>query len=364
MTKPLTLAIAALATFQIAAQTKPVTKKLLEFGWDEPNTAFMRAHVAEMEQTPFDGTVFTIEARDENGRALNFLGQAWDTRKFSLPELKSSLDDLKATKFRKFTDNFARFDVTPGDVDWFDPFDAVLHNASMTARIAHAGGARGILFDVEPYAFNLWDYSKAKHAKDKSFEEYEAQVRARGRELMTRFQKEYPDIKIFLTFGFTLSEMEVEGNPKGLSAVDYGLLPALLNGMLDAADGQSQIIDGYEPSYAYKTEAQFAESKKICERSMKLVADKDKYAKHYRHGYGIWMDQDWRKYGWNTTDFSKNFFTPETFETSVKLALQHSDEYVWIYTEKPWWWSDAGKKELPKEYEAALQRAKEETSAH
>jgi hypothetical protein len=360
MLKRLTVVMFAIATIPALAQTKPVAKKLLEFGWDEPTTAFMRAHIAEMEQTPFDGTVFTIAGRDEQGKPLDFMGQAWGTRKFSLPELKSALDDLKATHFKKFTDNFLRFDVTPGNVDWFDPFDAVLHNASMAARIAHAGGARGILFDVEPYSFNLWNYSKAKHAKDKSFDEYQAQVRARGRELMTRFQNEFPDIKIFLTFGFTLSHMEIADNPKGLPAIDYGLLPALLNGMLDVAAGQAQIIDGYEPSYAYKTEAQFAESLKIRERSMNLVADKEKYAKHYAHGYGIWMDEDWRKYGWSTTDFSKNFFTPETFAESVRLALQHSDEYVWIYTEKPWWWSPKGQQELPKEYVDALERAKEE----
>src|SRR5438093_1619249 len=35
-------------------------KKLIEFGWDEPDTAFMRAHVREMEKSPFDGCVFHI----------------------------------------------------------------------------------------------------------------------------------------------------------------------------------------------------------------------------------------------------------------------------------------------------------------
>ena len=40
-------------------------KKLIEFGWDEPGTKFMREHIAEMQQTPFDGCVFHVEYKDE-----------------------------------------------------------------------------------------------------------------------------------------------------------------------------------------------------------------------------------------------------------------------------------------------------------
>jgi hypothetical protein len=360
MIKALTLAIGILTSLSALAQTKPTTKKLLEFGWDEPNTAFMRTHIAEMEQTPFDGTVFTIEGRDKDGKTLNFLAEAWGKRKFMSAELKPALDDLKATPFKTFTHNFLRFDVTPGDVDWFDDFSAINSNARLAAYIAKEGHAAGILFDVEMYASPLWDYSKAKHAKEKTFDEYQEKVRSRGREFMTALQGGYPDLKIFLTFGLTLPEMQIEANPKGLAAVDYGLLPAFFNGMLDAATGNTQIIDGFEPSYAYKEQAQFDESKKIRERTKRLVANPEQYQKHYAYGYGIWMDQDWRKYGWDTKDFTKNFFTPAAFEKTVGMALKESDEYVWIYTEKPFWWSPTGPKELPKEYVDALKRAKEE----
>src|SRR5207302_9020804 len=32
--------------------------KLLEFGWDEPDTTFLRSHILQMQQSPFDGCVF------------------------------------------------------------------------------------------------------------------------------------------------------------------------------------------------------------------------------------------------------------------------------------------------------------------
>src|SRR2546429_6820601 len=83
-------------------------EKLIEFGWDEPDTAFMRKHIAAMEQTPFDGTVFHVPG--------DFLWQAWGKRKFSDAELQPALDDLKNTPFKKFTHNFLRFNVAPGDV--------------------------------------------------------------------------------------------------------------------------------------------------------------------------------------------------------------------------------------------------------
>ena len=37
-------------------------KKLIEFGWDEPDTAFLRAHLGEMEKTPFDGCVYLLRS--------------------------------------------------------------------------------------------------------------------------------------------------------------------------------------------------------------------------------------------------------------------------------------------------------------
>jgi hypothetical protein len=74
--------------------------------------------------------------------------------------------------------------------------------------------------------------------------------------------------------------------------------------------------------------------------------------------FGIWMDNDWRNKAWDEKDFAKNHFTPEAFETSVKLALERADEYVWIYTETPKWWTASGVADkLPKAYEDALRRA-------
>src|SRR6266516_4599647 len=110
---------AAFVAVAIAAPLR-AEKKLIEFGWDEPTTRFMRDHISEMEQSPFDGCVFTATAKQRDSGDLSFSGSGWGRRSFPESELKPALDDLKATHFRKFTDNFLRFNVCPGDVDWFD----------------------------------------------------------------------------------------------------------------------------------------------------------------------------------------------------------------------------------------------------
>src|SRR5580765_6044139 len=149
-------------------------KKLIEFGWDEPDTSFIRQHIAEMEKTPFDGCVFHV----------NLTWNGWDTRSFTAEELQPALDDLKATKFTRFTHNFLRFNTAPGKIDWFDDFSAIVHNAKLAAQIAREGHCKGILFDDEQYTFPLFSYRKQRDAEKKSWDEYAAQVRKRGREVM------------------------------------------------------------------------------------------------------------------------------------------------------------------------------------
>lgn len=66
---PLSLAVAALALG--VPRTLPATvthKKFIELGWDIPSTSMLRELWREMEQTtPFDGVMFKVEARDDQG---------------------------------------------------------------------------------------------------------------------------------------------------------------------------------------------------------------------------------------------------------------------------------------------------------
>jgi len=110
-------------------RAKTANKKLIEFGWDEPDTKFMREHQEEMERSPFDGCVFHLEARKAGASKGSFTWEAWGNRAFTEEELLPALDDLKAAEFRRFQENFLRFNTTPAKLNWFDDHAAVLSNA-------------------------------------------------------------------------------------------------------------------------------------------------------------------------------------------------------------------------------------------
>jgi hypothetical protein len=84
-------------------------KKVIEWGWDEPDTKFIRQNIAQMEQFPFDGLVF--HADSSKGGGLTW--EMWGSRKFTLDEFNQAIDDLKTTNFERFTDRFLRVNVTP-----------------------------------------------------------------------------------------------------------------------------------------------------------------------------------------------------------------------------------------------------------
>jgi len=56
-----------------------------------------------------------------------------------------------------------------------------------------------------------------------------------------------------------------------------------------------------------------------------IVKDQRKYRRVFSVGFGIWLYQDWRKAGWDADDPTRNFYSPEAFEASVRMALEVAD---------------------------------------
>lgn len=129
-----------------------------------------------------------------------------------------------------------------------------------------------------------------------------------------------------------------------------------LDGVLDGCSAGTKLVDAWEFSYPYKRAEQFRDGyQTIKEKSLDWTAQRDKYRQHVGAGFGLWMDCNWRQTGWNLDDFSQNHFTPAEFEQSVRLAWKATDQYVWIYTERPLWWTN---ERLPAEYVSALSNAR------
>jgi hypothetical protein len=183
---------------------------------------------------------------------------------------------------------------------------------------------------------------------------------------MQAFQQGYAGLTVFLTFGYSLPWAETSGGKKALADCNYGLLAPFLDGMVEAARGSTTLVDGYERAYGYKTAREFAAARKTMKEDLlPIVREPDKYQRLFSLGFGIWMDRDWSKRGWSTEDFSKNYFSPYALQASVEEALRLSDEYVWIYSETPRWWSAEGRPvKLPAAYDEALRKAQGKGPSH
>ena len=247
-------------TTSVGAGEIGADKKVLVWGNGQTNTSYMRQNVEAMDKSPFDGVIFEAMAATASG-PVSFSGKFWGARRFTEDELKPVVDDLKATHFTRLTDNFLRINVTPGDVDWFDPeFDSVIANAKLVAKVASASGVRGILLDPEMYTQPVWVYGGQKYHAERSYEAYCKQVRLRGRQFMEAIQSEWKEPLIFLTYAWT----QVAMDPAPMTEMKgYGLLPSFLDGWLDVAKPGTTIVDGFEQSYTYRDDEQFAQARAI-----------------------------------------------------------------------------------------------------
>jgi hypothetical protein len=336
-------------------------RKLIEFGWDEPDTAFLRKYQRIVESAPFDGCVFRIMTSSKEKPAENFTWLCWGRRRFTDDELAGALGDLRAISWTRFRHNFLRFNVTPGDLDWFDDHSAVLANARLAARLAKSGRCRGILLDTEQYEKGLFNYHKQRDAGRKPWLDYAEQVRKRGREFAAALQAESPDLTLMATFGPSLLWRQSQQGKKPLADCDYGLLVPFFDGLIEGANGEFRIVDGHEPSYGYKEAVRFEQGYEVMtERASGLMRDPLAYRRVISAAFGIWLDYDWRNRGWKTGRPEMNYFSPERFQAALRAALERSDEFVWIYSETPRWWTQEGKtRDLPAAYVRSIRQARQ-----
>ena len=318
----------------------------------------LRERLADIEATPFDGCVFHVEYR-VGKRRNNLAWRAWGREAIPAAAVEPALRDLRALRPRRLRHNSLRFNVTPGDVDWFDDFQPVLSNARLAARLAREGGAVGIVLDTEQYEGQLFDYVRQRDADSRSYDEYAAQVRKRGRELIAAFQSEHPSLALLMTFSYSLPWRDAQRTGKPLAELSYGMLAPFVDGLVDGTVG-ARLIDGYEMSYGYRSRREFDMAyARMSAGVLPLVADPARYRAVTTFAFGLWMDYDSRIHTWDPRNVGANYFSPESFERSVRWALETTDEYVWIYTQQPRWWTDdGGRRDLPPAYEEAIRRAR------
>ncbi|MCC6484916.1 MAG: beta galactosidase jelly roll domain-containing protein [Armatimonadetes bacterium] len=311
------------------------SKKLIEYGWDVPSTRFVRENIRQMERIPFDGVVIKILPKPDSSENAQSLGwRVFNKTPIEPAEIEHAVADLKATTFKRFSDNFIQMIVDNPEGGWWGPsWKTVCANAALLARVARQGGCKGLMFDPEDYGGNLWSYANLvkKDPEKRTWEQYVEQVKRRGREFITAINAEYPDLTMLCLVGPAISSGHLD-----ITQDRYGLLFAFFDGMAEAATPKTVLVDGFEQSYPFLTREQFQAGRRhILGLSREITTNKDAFDKHIRAGFALWADF---AIGWNCCDFQKNWFTPAGFRASLAYALEASDRYVWVYSERLRWW--------------------------
>ncbi|OGV82601.1 MAG: hypothetical protein A3K18_08140 [Lentisphaerae bacterium RIFOXYA12_64_32] len=338
----LLLLLVCLPSFAGAARS---TRKLIATGWDGPDTKRLRENIADMEKRPFDGVFFNAVGVREDGKPCG-IRSAHSATPWKKEWFQTCVDDLKATKFTTFTDNFLTIGANPGNVDWFDDagWAAIVEHWRIAAWVAKQGGVTGVQYDPEPYEAPFAQFSYAAQTeKDKhTFNEYYEKARQRGREVMAATVAEFPGLTLYCYFMNCVNFQAVtfEDPRPALAGSGYGLFPAFIDGWLDAAPPDVTFVDGCENAYMFNSEMDFyAAAVKIKGACQQLVApeNRGKYRAQVQVSFGIYLDAYWNEKGPYFID-GKGGPRVNRLLANTACGLDVADEYVWMYGEKNRWW--------------------------
>ena len=226
---------------------EPPRKKLIEVGWDIPDTADLRANWKEMERSaPFDGLHFHAVAISPKRERVDSL-KLWDAAPWEYSWFEKCVEDLQTCRFQKFTDNWLRVDATPGTIEWADD-DGWKHLANklgICSRVARKGGAKGVCIDLEGYGVKSFKFDPDKKM---TFAETGKLARRRGAEVMRAMATEFPEQILFTHWLNSVNSKSGRiAKPDSVLATEvYGLQPAFINGLLDAMPETMTLVDGCE----------------------------------------------------------------------------------------------------------------------
>jgi hypothetical protein len=323
----------------------PPRKKFIELGWDIVDTAYLRAHHAEMEKSfPFDGAMIRVTGKTADGKPANS-EWGWDGTPWDRASFQAAIDDLRACRFTKFTDNFVRLNGSPGKTEWADDaaWKALSEKAAILAWVCKAGGLKGISLDPESYGENLFQF---KPGGGRSFPETAALARKRGAQAMRAIASEHPSMT-FLSLWLASLCMHAGRTavPDDILIADrYGLWPSFLNGLLDAVPPSMTLVDANENGYYIEGDAYHrvaSDMRSLTGPAFALIAPENraKYRAQMQVGFGFYLDMYVNPEGNQYYRGPKEGGTRlDRLRDNLAAARDASDQYVWLYGEQSRWW--------------------------
>lgn len=214
------------------------------------------------------------------------------------------------------------------------------------ARLAKAGGLKGLLIDNEDYVGSR----QFRHVPevDGDWETITRLVRARGRALFKGIFEEYPDITLLFFWAFIDNEYaHLSDDPGGTLKKSGRLTCAFLDGMLDVMPKSACFIEGNENAYLYEAHRGDFDrhAVEVLSDMVKVVAPENraKYRAHVRNGFGLYLDEfvngktRIRKGKEQPNQWYRsplNGSRSERFRGNLEAAIKAADELIWVYGER------------------------------
>jgi hypothetical protein len=316
---------------------------LISVGYDQPSARFISENIAAMQSQPLDGVVFTVNPGGNESSATLLDPTPW-------PEDGAMLERLSRIEWGRLRHNFIRLDTVAGDdrAEWFDDarWSRIAANMRLLARAAKTAKAKGLMFDIEPYGINPWQF-RAGEFPGQSFADVRAQVRQRGAQFMQALQTEFPDIEVLCFFGPSIARAQIESYGGDRAKAKWGLSADFFDGMLDVIGAQARLIDGHEGAYYHTKAQQFDESRTYIRGTRELISPENraKYDTQFGIAQTVYVDGTldlWRSPRFFGHYFANNAEREQYAQHNLYHALRTSDRYVWLYGENMDWWNRKG----------------------
>lgn len=314
------------------APAQAASASLIYAGWfgnTIPTPAFIRANRAFLETQPFHGLVAYLR---DDATGSNATTRVMTGAPLSTAAISAIVAPLKGLAWTNLTRNFGLVQgSTPPDP--FDDWSVTIQNFANCAQALKDAGLVGICFDNEQY-FSPWgDYpSGAKYYATRTLNDYRAQMRLRGKQVMEAMVAVFPDIAVITLHGPSVSEPNAPASlkfPQWQSGNEL-LGPYYAGFMEGVGAGPALNIDGGE-LYTLRSASDFLNAynwRKFDEPS--AAVDSPFIPTALR---AVWSQRISISYGVYDRPFGGAGMDPTILKSTLTNALKQADHYVWFYTE-------------------------------
>lgn len=346
-------------TSSIAIGGPHLQGKIIEFGWDWPDSNYLHDNIENMEQTAFDGIL--VDATTNSDERLSGLNgtRYWFDKYLSLDidDFSEMVATINDTSFTRFTDNFIHvmMSIDSSLITWYDSesyWNTMLIKCETLGKICNnANNFAGIFLDTEQYSAGHggvpWLFDYGYYSNYGSYEQVKAKVRSRARDISQALCRYCPDIIIALPGAYEIaadrvnSHSEAVGYTVPLQNTYQALYPAFIDGLLEGLSTQAQIININQAGYPYICSNKFSVKKDYCQQAMIDYATVD--ASKLKQGFSTWIDYS-SDFEWplslDIINFNNNHFTPNNFRKAIYNGLSVGESgYHWVNCESGahWW---------------------------